>query len=329
MTKTTVPLPLASGEVQTKLSFLKVPSLARGAQDGAVVGRGFCDDGIVAKPLPANTQASTSAGQRKGTFSQSTPDKRLGWAGLATIILAMVALFSCNQDTPKNLNNAPTPKMPELMAPFRFHKMIEVAPGQDFDVMSWGRGSNTTGSLLILRSDSAGKKYTTTTGDLEGAITDVFNSDMDIDGNPELLIEAKAKDTIAYTTIYAYEFNADKANKLDFPKLTTTQKTGYRGADNFYMKDGKLIREFPLYDGNTATAKATGKKRVLQYNLKANSLTVKDLSADTLKTGAPKVDTVAKKPVEKKKTTKAEKKSTKHHHEEPKKKKKKHHRSDD
>jgi len=248
--------------------------------------------------------------------------KSCGRGGFAIMIVAMAFIFGCSQDQPKNLAATTAPKAPEVMAPFRFHKMIEVAPGQDFDVLSWGRGSNTSGSLLILRSDSAGKKYTTTTGDLEGAITDVFNSDMDVDGNPELLIEAKAKDTIAYTTIYAYEFNADKANKLDFPKLTTTQKTGYRGADNFYMKDGKLIREFPLFDGNTSTAKATGKKRVLQYNLKANSLTVKDLSADTLKNGAPKVDTIAKKPVEKK----TEKKSTKHKHEEPKKKKRKHHR---
>lgn len=238
-------------------------------------------------------------------------------------------LFSCSQEPPKKNANENKPAVPVLMAPFRYHKMIEVAPGQDFDIMSWGRGSTTGGSLLILRSDSINKRFTTTTGDLDGNITDVFNSDMDIDGNPELLIEAKAKDTVDYTTIYAYEFK-DKANKLDFPKLTSTQKKGYRGGDNFYMKEGKLIREFPVYNGNSSSAKPTGQKRVLQYNLRSNNLTVKDLSADTLKTSSNTVAVVPKKKVEEKKvvekkSTKSEKKSKKHKKETPK-KKKKHHR---
>lgn len=204
------------------------------------------------------------------------------------------------------------------MAPFRFHKMIEVSPGQDFDILSWGRGSTTTGSLLILHSDSAAKKFTTTTGDLEGAITDVFNSDMDVDGNPELLIEAKAKDTIAYTAIYAYEFIDNKAQKLDFPKLTTSQKKGYRGMDNFYMKDGKLIREFPVFDGNSSTAKPTGQKRVLQYSLRGNNLTVKDLSADTAKKPGPAATVVEQKTVKKTTSEKStsSKKSTSHKKEE-------------
>lgn len=202
---------------------------------------------------------------------------------------AGLLLFGCTQDAPKKNYATEAPKAPEVLAPFRYHKMIEVAPGQDFDVMSWGRGSTTTGSLLILHSDSASKTFTTTTGDLDGAITGVFNSDMDVDGNPELLIEAKAKDTIDYTAIYAYEFIDNKAQKLDFPKLTSSQKKGYRGTDNFYMKDGKLIREFPVYDGNTSTAKPTGEKRVLQYNLRNNNLTVKELSADTAKTATPAI----------------------------------------
>src|SRR4051812_4901636 len=111
-----------------------------------------------------------------------------------------IMLFSCTEDKPKV--NYAAPSAPKVMDPFRYHKMLEVSPGQFFDVLSWGRGSTKTGSLLILHSDSAAKKFTTTTGDLEGAIVDVFNADMDIDGNAELLISAKAKDTIDYTRIY-------------------------------------------------------------------------------------------------------------------------------
>lgn len=240
-----------------------------------------------------------------------------------------MVLFGCTHDAPKTTLAPVAPKAPELMGPFRFHKMIEVSPGQDFDIMSWGRGSTTTGSLLILHSDSADKKFTTTTGDLDGAITDVFNSDMDVDGNPELLIEAKAKDTIDYTTIYAYEFIDNKAQKLDFPKLTTSQKQGYRGTDNFYMKDGKLIREFPVYDGNSSTAKPTGQKRVLQYNLRGNNLTVKELSKDTTTTTAAVSKPVVKEDKAvtespKKKSTVSKKSTT--HKKVKKKAKKRHHR---
>lgn len=167
------------------------------------------------------------------------------------------------------------------MAPFRFHKRVEVSPGEDFDVLSWGRGSSNVGSFLVLHSDSSGKKYTTTTGDLDGAIVDVYNSDMDLDGNPELLIQTKAKDTATYASVYAFEFNNSNARKLDFPRLTSSQRKGYRGSDNFYIKEGKLMREFPIYDGNSADAKLTGQKRLLEYAMRDNSLSAKQVSTDS------------------------------------------------
>ncbi|SDG47191.1 hypothetical protein SAMN05192573_103503 [Mucilaginibacter gossypii] len=179
---------------------------------------------------------------------------------------------------------APTaPKKPELMAPFRFHKLIEVSPGQSYDILSWGRGAEEAGSFMILHSDSSAIKYTTTTGDLDGAIIDVYNSDMDVDGNPEILIQAKSKDTTNYTSIYAFEFNDNnsKANKLDFPKLTSSQRKGYRGNDNFYIKEGKLMREFSIFNGTGKDAKPSGAKRQLEYGLRGNEFTVKQLSKDS------------------------------------------------
>jgi len=235
-------------------------------------------------------------------------------------------------------------KKPSLMEPFRFHKMIEVAPGNDFDVLSWGRGSSAVGSFLILHSDSASMKYVTTTGDLDGSIVDVYNADMDMDGNPEILIQAKATDTTNYAVIYAFEFNNGRADKLDFPKLTKSQRKGYRGNDNFYIQDGKFMREFPIYDGNGKDAKLTGQKRLLQYGLRNNEFTVeqisKDSTAKTSSTGAAAKSAVAATSAEKKsssKSTSSEKSSSKkrkkHHSEEQssshhKKKKKKHHHSE-
>ncbi|WP_143065064.1 hypothetical protein [Mucilaginibacter gossypiicola] len=198
--------------------------------------------------------------------------------------LAISALMAgCGgQETKKPA--APTaPKKPELMAPFRFHKLIEVSPGQSYDILSWGRGAEEAGSFMILHSDSSAIKYTTTTGDLDGAIIDVYNSDMDVDGNPEILIQAKSKDTTNYTSIYAFEFNDNnsKANKLDFPKLTSSQRKGYRGNDNFYIKEGKLMREFPIFNGTGKDAKPSGAKRQLEYGLRGNEFTVKQLSKDS------------------------------------------------
>ena len=227
--------------------------------------------------------------------------------------LAAVALLSaCGNEAKKPVAvTTPAPKVPDIMQPFRYHKLIEVSPGQDYDILSWGRGSSKAGAYMILHSDSAAAKYTTTTGDLDGTIVDVYNSDMDLDGNPEILIQTKGKDTINYTNIYAFEFGSEKARKLDFPKLTKSQKKGYRGDDNFYIKDGALMREFPIYDGNNAGAKPTGAKRQLQYGLRNNEFTVKQLSKDsTTVADNPKVPSSEKKTKTPEHTT--AKKSKKH-----------------
>jgi hypothetical protein len=197
--------------------------------------------------------------------------------------LAMSALMAgCGSKESKSPAAAPSaPKKPELMAPFRYHKLVEVSPGQSYDILSWGRGSEEAGAFMILHSDSAGIKYTTTTGDLNGAIVDVYNSDMDADGNPEILVQTKSKDTVNYVSVYAFEFNDSKANKIDFPKLTSSQRKGYRGSDNFFIRDGKLMREFPIYDGSGKDAKPSGAKRQFEYGLRGNEFTVKQLSKDS------------------------------------------------
>jgi hypothetical protein len=197
------------------------------------------------------------------------------------ILICGIAFTGCGNDEKPTGVTAVISKKPVVMDPFRYHKLIEVSPGQDYDVLSWGRGSTAVGSFMILHSDSAAAKYVTTTGDLAGSIVDVYNSDMDLDGNPEILIQAKNNDTINYTTIYAFEFTNDKAQKLDFPRLTQSQRQGYRGEDNFYIKDGMLMREFPIFKGSGKDAKPTGAKRQFQYGLRNNEFTVKQLSKDS------------------------------------------------
>jgi len=214
--------------------------------------------------------------------------KRQYWFYLFFGLCSLLAASCGNNPKPMEVA-AVAPAQPVMTEPFRFHKLIEVSPGQDYDVLSWGRGSKTTGSFIILHSDSAAKKYTTTTGDLDGDVVDVYNSDMDMDGNPEIIIQAKGTDTLNYTNIYAFEFTYGKAQKLDFPKLSKSQKQGYRGNDNFYIKDGQLYREFPIFSGSGKDTTRTTQKRLLQYGLHNNSFTVKQLSKDStnVKTSKP------------------------------------------
>jgi len=260
------------------------------------------------------------------------------------LILSAGIIAGCTQEQKKTIAST-IPQAPKVQEPFRFHKLLEVSPGQYYDILSWGRGGVDTGSFLILHSDSAGRKYTTTTGDLKGNIIDVYNSDMDADGHPEILIQAKGKDTINYSNIYAFEIYEGKVQKLDFPKLTSSQHKGYRGNDNFYISEGKLEREFPLYEGSGVDAKPTGQKRKLEYSLDNNNFYVKQLSKDSTKnssvpvkqsTAKKKTEEPAKKQTESKKTgksnnSKAKKTEKKHKKTEnhKKKRKKRHHHSDD
>lgn len=249
------------------------------------------------------------------------------------IICCLGALASCTQSKApqQNTQEVTASAKAQLMTPFRYHKMIESSPGKYFDIFGWGRGKDSSGAYMILLSDSTGKQYSNTSGDLEGSIIDVYNTDMNMDGNPEILIEAKAKDTTNHVNIYAYEFRGTKSQKLNFPKLTDKTRKMYRGDDNFYIKDGSLVREFPVYDENGVTAKPTGQKKILQYSLRDGEFSVKDISPidnaalnkstvkDTVKKSSAKANKVLNKP----------KKKEKKHHTKERHKKKKHHRHND
>jgi len=236
------------------------------------------------------------------------------------ILSGGILLAACGNDEKPAAQASVVAETPALTPPFRYHKLIEVSPGQDYDVVSWGRGQTKTGAFAILHSDSAAAKYVTTTGDLTGTIKDVFNTDMDLDGNPEIIIEAKGIDTNNYINVYAYEFTNGHAEKLDFPHLTRQQREGYHGEDNFYVQEGKLMREFPLFD---AGAKPTGQKRQLEYGMRDNELTVKQVNTDSTAVSAEV--TPAPKPV----TTESSPPKTKKHTAEPRHKKKHHRRRSD
>jgi hypothetical protein len=204
------------------------------------------------------------------------------------LLSCLTVTIGCSNNSNNDKSAIPAPAAAQalrVMAPFRYHKTIEVSPGQYYDVLAWGRGSETVGAFQILRSDSATMKYTTTTGDLEGNIVDVFNADMDTDGNPELFIHTQAADSTNAAQVFAFEYNDDNARKLDFPRLTRSQRKGYRGNDHFYIKEDHLMREFEVYNEDDSLAKKPIQKRIIEYSLRGNSLSSHQITTDSAPAG--------------------------------------------
>ena len=166
----------------------------------------------------------------------------------------------------------------KMMDPFRYHRAIEVKPGLTLDIVSWGRGSNSVGGYLVLRSDSTHMNYRSITGELDGTIVDAWDMDLDSDGNPELYIQSKGDGEGSYLNMYIYEYNESGSNQqIRFPDLNGSLKKGYMGKDSVYVKDGKLMREFPLYSTEDTVSKATGEIRRLEYSLRSNGLNVREI----------------------------------------------------
>ena len=117
------------------------------------------------------------------------------------IFLAVVLLVSCSSEDKKRVDVKQL-ETRKIMAPFRYSKAIEVKPGLTLDVVSWGRGSNSIGGYLVLRSDSTHLKYRSVAGELNGKIVDAWDMDLDSDGNPELYIQAIGESEGSYLSIY-------------------------------------------------------------------------------------------------------------------------------
>jgi hypothetical protein len=196
--------------------------------------------------------------------------------------ISVVALFAAFSISCTTEDKAPVeiskPLAKKIMEPFRFHKAVEVKPGLTLDIVSWGRGSSSVGGYLVLRSDSTHLNYRSITGELDGKIVDTWDMDLDSDGNPELYIQSQGEGEGSYLSMYIYEYNESGSNQqIRFPELGSALKKGYKGSDSVYVKDGKLMREFPLYTTGDSASKTTGEIRKLEYSLRSNSLNVKEV----------------------------------------------------
>jgi hypothetical protein len=189
--------------------------------------------------------------------------------------LSLVLFFACGTEEAKQEKEYIPAKM---MEPFRFHKAIEVRPGLTLDIVSWGRGSSSVGAYLILRSDSTKLNYRSVSGELDGKIVDAWDMDLDSDGNPEIYIHARGEGKGSYLSMYIYEYSdGGSSQQIRFPELSDSLSEGYLGQDSIYVKDGKLIRQFPVYSKNDSSEINTGEFRKFEYTLRNNNFQFKEL----------------------------------------------------
>jgi hypothetical protein len=163
---------------------------------------------------------------------------------------------------------------------FPFYKNISVRPGLNFEVVSWGKGVDSVGGYLILMSDSIKNNYKSLSNERKGIITDVWNMDMDNDGNPELYIELLSKKNVLDLNVY--EYNSNGFQKINFPSLSNALKRNYQGNDRFTIKEGELYRAFPIVNPADTSVKA-GSLKTLKYSLRGNSFSVDEVKEDEVK----------------------------------------------
>lgn len=195
----------------------------------------------------------------------------------------IMLLFSCGDRKTQQISATAAVSADTVVASqkpkgqFPFYKDIVIKPGLHFEVVSWGKGVDSVGGYLILMSDSLKNKFNSFAFERKGIITDVWNMDMDNDGNPEIYIELLSKKNVLDLNVL--EYSGGEFRKISFPPLSSNAKKTYGGNDKFFIKNGSLFRSFPIVN-STDTAAKNGTQKILMYQLSGNSFSVADVKQE-------------------------------------------------
>lgn len=196
----------------------------------------------------------------------------------ALIFAGIVLVVSCSGNKEEKTAVKVQPVAAEKKTgPFAFYKDINVKPGLNFEVLSWGKGVDSIGGYLILMSDSARNNYNSFSNERKGIITDAWNMDMDNDGNPEIYIELLSKKNVLDLNVY--EYAGGEFRKITFPPLSSNMKKNYAGNDKFIIKNGDLFRSFPVINPKDTTIRQ-GEMKMIQYRLNGNSFSVDEVKQE-------------------------------------------------
>ena len=187
----------------------------------------------------------------------------------------LLLLASCADSSKKDMAvKQSEPVAGKQKGQFAFYKDINIRPGINFEVVSWGKGVDSVGGYLILMSDSLKSNYKSFSNERNGIITDAWNMDLDNDGNPEIYIELLSKKNVHDLNVF--EYSDGNFNKITFPALSDRAKKTYGGNDKFVIKNGDLFRTYPIVNSKDSTEK-DGSLKTLQYRLGGNSFSISEI----------------------------------------------------
>ncbi len=154
-------------------------------------------------------------------------------------------------------------------------KTYTTKSGKKFVIVQEGDG----GSLQTIKITPEGFEYSEpyVLKDID-PVEKIFIADVNKDGFEEIYIETRGAGSGSYANLYGYISHKDiSVTPIYIPEISEKDLKGkfkgYQGHDEFYVKDGKLYRKFPVYKEGDSNANPTGGEKVLEYVLKSGEAT--------------------------------------------------------
>ena len=112
--------------------------------------------------------------------------------------------------------------------------------------------------------------------DISGALQDAWITDLDGDGNPEVVLWNSEDGSGAYGELSLYEFQDNSLIAHKFPDLTDDQskRFRYRGHDTLRTSASSVVRRFPSYQKNDANCCPSGPNVEVTYKYRAKNLSI-------------------------------------------------------
>jgi len=139
----------------------------------------------------------------------------------------------------------------------------------EFGQYSFAISSQGTGSLrkIEIEGGRPNFKYPKIEAEIDGTITNIKVVDLNQDKYPELYCFANSSGSGSYGNVYGYIFESDRWTLIQLPELRKKWQQGYMGHDEFSIKGGRIIRQFPVYKKGDPNANPTGGTRRIEYTL--------------------------------------------------------------
>ena len=104
------------------------------------------------------------------------------------------------------------------------------------------------------------------TGKRDGMITDVWLSDIEPDGTPELVVAMSSAGSGTYGSVHVCGRGHGELARVGLRALDDSQRSGYLGHDTFSLENGRLVRSFPRYEEGDSNATPSGQTLRLWYS---------------------------------------------------------------